>query len=66
MKVAKLNVDLNQQTSARYGVRSIPTMIVFQGGKPVAQAVGAIPKASLKQGLEEMIARSQAPTTTTA
>ena len=37
-KIAKLDVDSNQKTSAKYGVRSIPTMIVLQGGKPVAQA----------------------------
>ena len=62
VKIAKMNVDINQQTSARYSVRSIPTMIIFQGGKPIAQAVGARPKAVLKQGLEEIIAGSPTPT----
>ena len=61
-KIAKLNVDFGPKSAAAYGIRSIPTMIVFAGGKPTAQAVGARPKASLRQGLEDIIAESPAPT----
>ena len=44
VKFTKVNVDLNPQTSAMYGVRSIPTMLIFKGGSPVGQVVGAVPK----------------------
>lgn len=45
--IAKLNVDENPQTSASYGITSIPTLNVFQGGKLVKTIVGAKPKAAL-------------------
>ena len=41
IKVAKLDVDKNQVISGRYNIRSIPTMIVFEGGQPAARVVGA-------------------------
>jgi len=44
VKVAKLNIDENQGTAIKYGVRSIPTLILFKDGKPVATQVGAAPK----------------------
>ena len=56
VKIAKLDVDASPRTSLTYGIRSIPTTMIFDGGKPVAQMVGALPKASLKRGLEEAIA----------
>jgi len=49
--VAKLDVDQNPSTAQLYGIQSIPTMIVFQDGKPVKQIVGAKPKAELLQEL---------------
>ena len=49
--VGKLNIDDNPGTAGKFGVRSIPTLILFKGGKPVDQIVGAVPKAKL----EEMI-----------
>jgi thioredoxin 1 len=49
--VAKLDVDVNQRTAQTYNVLSIPTMIVFQGGQPVKQIVGARPKAALLSAL---------------
>lgn len=55
-KIAKLDVDASPRTSMTYGIRSIPTTMIFDGGEPVAQMVGALPKASLKRGLEEAIA----------
>ena len=55
VKFAKLNVDFNPRTSAKYGVRSIPTLLIFKGGSPVGQVVGAVPKQMLKQKLEMAI-----------
>jgi thioredoxin 1 len=48
LKVGKLNVDDNPDTAARFGVRGIPTMILFANGKVKAQTVGAQPKETLK------------------
>lgn len=53
--IAKLNVDENPQTSASYGITSIPTLAVFQDGKIVKQIVGAKPKAALLRDLSEFI-----------
>ena len=50
--IAKLNVDENPESAARYGVRSIPTMILFKNGIPVSSQVGAAPKSFLKQWVE--------------
>lgn len=47
LKIAKLNVDENPQTTARYGVRAIPTLILFWGSQPVERLVGAIHKREL-------------------
>jgi len=47
--VAKLDTDRNQATAQRYGVRGIPTLIVFRRGKEVARQVGAVPRAALDQ-----------------
>jgi thioredoxin 1 len=44
LKVAKLDVDNNQQTAMKFGIRSIPTLLVFKDGKVVEQIVGAAPK----------------------
>ncbi|GLZ54938.1 MULTISPECIES: thioredoxin [Actinomycetospora] len=54
--VAKLDIDQNQATARDYQVMSIPTMIVFQGGKPVKQIVGAKPKAALLNDLSDVLA----------
>ena len=56
IKFTKLNVDFNPQTSAKYGVRSIPTLLIFKDGAPVDQVVGAVPKAVLQQRLEKAVA----------
>jgi thioredoxin 1 len=48
VKIGKLNVDDNPDTAARYGVRGIPTLILFSNGKAKAQTVGAQPKETLK------------------
>ena len=54
--VAKLDIDVNQKTAQAYQVMSIPTMIVFQDGKPVKQIVGARPKAALLSDLADYLA----------
>ena len=46
-KVGKLDVDAHQQTAGRYGVRSIPTLLVFQGGEEVGRFVGVTSKQAL-------------------
>ena len=51
LKLVKVNIDNEQALSARYGVMSIPTMILFRDGAPAAAAVGAQPKASLERTL---------------
>ena len=50
--VAKVNIDENPQTPRKYGVRGIPTMILFKGGVPAATKVGAAPKSHIKGWLE--------------
>jgi thioredoxin 2 len=49
--VAKLDTDRNQQTARRFQIASIPTVMVFRGGKPVAQQIGALPR----QGYEALL-----------
>jgi len=53
--VAKLDIDANPATARDYQVMSIPTMIVFQDGKPVKQIVGARPKAALLSDLADYL-----------
>jgi len=47
LKVAKLNIDDNQQTPAKYGIRGIPTLMLFKGGNVEATKVGALSKSQL-------------------
>lgn len=47
IKVAKINIDENQNTPAQFGVRSIPTLLLFKEGKAIATQVGALPKNQL-------------------
>ena len=55
VKIAKVNVDDNPGAAARYGVRGIPTLLVFKNGQIVAQKVGAAPKSVLSNWIEESI-----------
>lgn len=50
--IAKINIDENPDAPTQYGVRGIPTMILFKGGQPAATKVGAAPKSALKGWLE--------------
>lgn len=52
VKVGKLNVDENMNTASRYNVRGIPTLLLFKGGKVVAQQVGAVGKGDLQKMIE--------------
>lgn len=54
-KVGKVNVDENQETAGKFGVMSIPTMIVFKDGKEVDRIVGVVPKNSITDKLDKWI-----------
>ena len=54
--VAKLNVDENPQVTARFGVRNIPTLLVFKKGQIVDKQVGAVPKSVLASKLQAQVA----------
>ncbi|MDH4070768.1 MAG: thioredoxin [Ignavibacteria bacterium] len=47
LKVGKMDVDVNPEVAMRFGIRSIPTLMVFKGGKPVDQIIGAVAKKNL-------------------
>ncbi|MDO8426303.1 MAG: thioredoxin [Deltaproteobacteria bacterium] len=53
IRVTKMNVDDNPATPGRYGVRGIPTLILFKGGKVIDQLVGAVPKNQIKELIEK-------------
>ncbi len=54
VKVAKLNVDDNKQTPTKYGIRGIPTLILFKDGQVVDQIVGAVPKGRIQELLDRV------------
>ncbi|HKB94961.1 MAG TPA: thioredoxin [Gaiellaceae bacterium] len=51
VKLVKVNIDENQDLAMRYGIQSIPNMILFEAGQPKANAVGAMPKGMLEKQL---------------
>jgi thioredoxin 1 len=51
LKLVKVNIDENQDLATRYGIQSIPNMVLFEGGQPKASAVGAMPKGMLERSL---------------
>jgi thioredoxin 1 len=56
VSIAKLNTDDHPELASQFGIRGIPTMILFKGGRPVATKVGAQPKSMIKAWLEGEIA----------
>lgn len=58
VKVVKLNTDQNPTVASHYGIRSIPTLMVFKGGRQVDTVVGAVPKTTLAKTLSQHISQS--------
>jgi len=56
LHVAKLNVDENRQTPARFGIRGIPTLLFFKQGARVDQLIGNLPKAQIRSKIEALLA----------
>jgi thioredoxin 1 len=52
LKVGKMNIDDHQITPQRFGIRSIPTLLIFKGGQVVGQVVGAVPRSKLEAALK--------------
>lgn len=55
VKIVKLDVDNNQESAAKFGIRSIPTMILFKNGKPVDQVMGNLPKENIVSFIEKHV-----------
>lgn len=56
LEVFKVNIDENPEVPAKYNVRGIPTLVIFKNGAPVATKVGSLPKSSLVEWIETVIA----------
>lgn len=56
LKVMKMDVDRNSVTPSRYGIRGIPALLVFKGGKVAEQIVGYVPKAQIDDKLQKVVA----------
>lgn len=55
MKVVKVNTDENPSVASQYGIRSIPTLMIFKGGQKVDMVVGAVPKSTLSTTIEKYV-----------
>ena len=55
VKVAKLNVDENQEIAMRYSIQSIPSLLLFKGGKEIARTIGAAPKEAYLKFIENSL-----------
>lgn len=55
VKIGKLDVDENQQVAIQYGVRSIPTILLFKGGKVADTIIGAVPKAAIVEKINNQL-----------
>jgi thioredoxin 1 len=55
LKVMKLNVDQNAQTTARYGIRGIPALLIFKDGEIAEQIVGYVPKATIDETVSRVL-----------
>ena len=56
LKVGKMDIDNHQLTPQKYGVRSIPTLLIFKGGQVVGQVVGAVPRSKLEDEVKKHMA----------
>lgn len=55
LKCGKLNVDHHQQIAQQYGIRSIPTLLIFKGGQVVSQVIGAVPRSKLEGEVQKHV-----------
>jgi len=55
IKIAKMDVDQNRETPAKFGIRSIPTLIMFKDGKVAQTLIGALPKADIEEALKKLL-----------
>ena len=55
IKIAKMDVDQNRRTPARFGIRNIPTLILFKGGEVAKTIIGAQPKSSIEEELKKLL-----------
>ena len=55
LTVGKVNVDENRETAARFGIRSIPTLLFFRDGSRVDQVIGAHPKGTIKSKIDQLL-----------
>ena len=55
VKVGKVNVDENPEISMKFGIRSIPTLLVFKNGEVQDQIIGAVPKSEIEKALEKVV-----------
>jgi thioredoxin len=60
LELVKIDVDAEQTLAARYGIQSIPTVVVFRDGEPVSSFVGAYPPAAISTFLDELLAEAAA------
>jgi thioredoxin 1 len=58
IKVAKLNVDQNQEIAMKYGIRSIPSLLLFKAGMEIARTVGASSKESYQKFIEQSLSKA--------
>jgi thioredoxin 1 len=58
IKVAKVNVDENQDIAMKYGIQSIPSLLLFKGGNEIGRTIGAMPKESYLKFIESTLARA--------
>ncbi|CCH67207.1 Thioredoxin [Richelia intracellularis HH01] len=58
LKVVKVNTDENPNVASQYGIRSIPTLMIFNGGQKVDMVVGAVPKTTLANTIEKYLGES--------
>ena len=58
IKVAKLNVDENREIAMKYGIQSIPSLLLFKQGKEIARTVGAAPKEAYQKFIEQSLSNS--------